>query len=101
MNELVALLELRVTFAITVPAASAALDEVSVSGPGAPEEAGDGVSQELLLVAVHGIPPVPVFCTETVTGDGDEPVGLKRYRLEGVTLMTAVCCEVTLKVTGI
>jgi len=101
VNGLVALLELIVTFAITVPAGRAALDDVSVSGPGALEEAGDGVSHELLLVAVQGIPPVPVFCTETVAGGGEEPVGLKRYTLEGVTLMTAVGCEVTLKVTGI
>ena len=95
------MLELIVTFAITVPAGSAALDDVSVNGPGAPADAGDGVSQELLLVAVHGIPPDPVFCTDTVAGDGEVPVGLKRYRLEGVMLMTAVGCEVTLKVTGI
>jgi hypothetical protein len=101
VNGLVALLELIVTFAITVPAGRAVLDDVSVRVPGPLAEAGDGVSQALLLVAVHGMPPVPVFCTETVDGDGEEPVGLNRYTLEGVTPMTAVGCELTLKVTGI
>ena len=95
------MLELSVTFASELPAESAAVEGVRVNVPGALAEAGEGVSHELLLVAVQGMLPEPVFCTETVTGDGDEPVGLKRYRFAGVTLMTAVGSEETVKVTAI
>ena len=94
------MLEVTVRLATVAPAGMAPVEEVSVRIPGAPAEAGEGTSHELSLAADQGMAPVPVFWTETVTGAGDEPVGLKRYGLDGVTPMTAVGTEETVKVTG-
>lgn len=78
VTEAVALLELKVMLPTVVPVARADVDGVRVNVPGADEEAGEGVSQETLLEAVHGIDPVPVFWTDKVAAAGDVPTGLNR-----------------------
>jgi hypothetical protein len=55
----------------------------------------------LLLEAVQGMEPVPVFWTATVTAAGDEPTALKRWTAVGVTARVAVIVELTVRVTGI
>ncbi len=57
----VAFVELRVMLPMTVPTARAAVEGVRVNVPTADDEVGEGVSQETLLEAVHGIAPEPEF----------------------------------------
>lgn len=95
----VALVELSVTVETVVPAASADVAGVRVSVAGALAPVGVRVSHAELLVAVHGIAPVPAFCTATVAGDGEVPVGLNRYTFGGVAAMIAVGVDSTEKVT--
>ena len=58
---LVALDEATVTVASWAPAVRADVDGVRVRVPGALAEVGDGTSQAVLLEAVQGMEPVPVF----------------------------------------
>ena len=87
-----------VMFATLLPLANPAVAGVSVSGPGAGADDGVGTNHPLSLLAIHGIAPVPTFETCRFTGGGDDPTGLKRSIVNGVTASVAEDKEA---VTGI